>query len=255
MRKSNDRFAAFTLVELLVVIAIVSIIAAMIFPAMAKAHEKGRQAACLGNEQQIGLALLMYAQDYNDCLPVRSFQLDPDPGLRNVTSWKAEIFPYVRTLGIYTCPTDPSGRRGDFNSGAHVPGQPSFSGSYAVNRRYGPGVNSPFVDDDQQVTASMVRITAPSQVIAVVESTSVFTDFDVASTDFFEHAMFAGHLGRGNVLFLDGHVKAMRPLDTLDLADGGAGSVNLWTIDNTRFDNSDATAALEVLSSSQRQYE
>src|SRR5438874_7245986 len=65
----HHRRAAFTLIELLVVIAIIAIIAAILFPVFAAARDKARQAACFSNLKQIGYALHMYLQDYDDRLP------------------------------------------------------------------------------------------------------------------------------------------------------------------------------------------
>ena len=56
------------MIELLVVIAIIAILAAILFPVFAKAREKARQASCLSNIKQLGLACLSYAQDYDECL-------------------------------------------------------------------------------------------------------------------------------------------------------------------------------------------
>lgn len=56
---------AFTLIELLVVIAIIAILAAMLLPALSKAKQKAKQAACISNMRQIGIALVMYVGDFN----------------------------------------------------------------------------------------------------------------------------------------------------------------------------------------------
>ena len=58
----------FTLIELLVVIAIVAILAAMLLPALSKAREKARQSVCMNNLKQIGLAVFMYAEDWDGYL-------------------------------------------------------------------------------------------------------------------------------------------------------------------------------------------
>jgi prepilin-type N-terminal cleavage/methylation domain-containing protein/prepilin-type processing-associated H-X9-DG protein len=60
---------AFTLIELLVVIAIIAILAAILFPVFAQAREQARTISCLSNMKQLGLAIKMYAQDYDEQFP------------------------------------------------------------------------------------------------------------------------------------------------------------------------------------------
>jgi len=63
------RHSAFTLIELLVVVAIISILAAMLLPALQRAKEQGRRAACLSNQRQLVQGVLLYTLDSDGRLP------------------------------------------------------------------------------------------------------------------------------------------------------------------------------------------
>src|SRR3569833_607568 len=101
---------AFTLIELLVVIAIIAIIAAILFPVFAKAREKARQTSCISNLKQIGLSLMQYSEDNEEVMPPLS---TGDPS--NTFSFRALVQPYVKSLEIFKCPSNPAKDMNDWD--------------------------------------------------------------------------------------------------------------------------------------------
>jgi prepilin-type N-terminal cleavage/methylation domain-containing protein/prepilin-type processing-associated H-X9-DG protein len=100
----------FTLIELLVVIAIIAILAAILFPVFAQAREKARQVTCINNLKQIGVALDMYVQDYDERYPQGN-------GWKygRITGWNqwTALYPYTKQGWgkdkILSCPSDIGG--------------------------------------------------------------------------------------------------------------------------------------------------
>ncbi len=78
---------AFTLVELLVVMAIISLLAAMLLPALSNARLTAQQASCMNNQKQIGAAIMLYTNDHNGLLPDISGNATAHLTLNNGYSW------------------------------------------------------------------------------------------------------------------------------------------------------------------------
>jgi prepilin-type N-terminal cleavage/methylation domain-containing protein len=115
-RRVCGRVRAFTLIELLVVIAIIAVLAAILFPVFAQARAKARQAVCYSNLKQIGLGVSMYAQDYDETLPLATSwgprwgpvdfmtnpqYVAPDPAANQ----PGLLQPYLKNDQIWFCPS------------------------------------------------------------------------------------------------------------------------------------------------------
>jgi prepilin-type N-terminal cleavage/methylation domain-containing protein/prepilin-type processing-associated H-X9-DG protein len=114
----------FTLIELLVVIAIIAILAAILFPVFAQAREKARQATCQSNLKQVGLALMMYTQDYDETYvpggpidnitsnsPWANCQGWPCNRTNGNSNWAARVVPYVKNYFVFVCPSANNGAK------------------------------------------------------------------------------------------------------------------------------------------------
>lgn len=202
---------AFTLIELLVVIAIIAILAAILFPVFAQARDAAKATTCLSNQRQLGLAILLYADDFEQVLPMDSHS----GGSRH--SWLVTLQPYSKGRLVYRCPSDSS-----VNFERPLPGRLlTRQSSYGTNfymTAYIPGEDDPPTSETSGFT-SLSQIAGPSRTIYLAEMkrNSIADHYHPAwwyadNPDFaFENpqaVLETGlHAGKANYLFLDGHAK------------------------------------------------
>ncbi len=115
----TQRKSGFTLIELLVVIAIIAILAAILFPVFAQARDKARGATCQSNLKQQGMAVMMYAGDFDETYPLSTVLLDfgwaqewsgtginvPPVYKNEEFFWANSVQPYIKNMGTFGCPS------------------------------------------------------------------------------------------------------------------------------------------------------
>jgi prepilin-type N-terminal cleavage/methylation domain-containing protein len=174
----------FTLIELLVVIAIIAILAAILFPVFAQAREKARMASCLSNLKQMGTAVAMYTQDFDETLPGWSFT-NTIPTMvtmpeNKAYSWGMAFFmfqPYIKNYQVYSCPSAT-----DNIVGPPLPVNPTYP---RFNLSYGYSeylYNADSNNDKLSVLANNQYGVASIVVISESEFAGIFNDWDNSAT-------------------------------------------------------------------------
>lgn len=216
-KKLEMKKKGFTLIELLVVVAIIAILAAMLLPALSKAREKARQSVCMSNLKQLGVAELIYAQDYDgwvtangtadterrwtrvlsthgylpkvsDSIPLSSGK----PSILVCPSYYPKVYYYyLYTHGVRFSISGKADYRADFYK-----------------------IGSPIRDNTGRSSN-----TSPSEFIFMGDSirtgySPISQYYQIANTTTATYGrIHTRHSGRANILFIDGHVKSCGPDD------------------------------------------
>jgi prepilin-type N-terminal cleavage/methylation domain-containing protein len=195
MNWSCKRRYAFTLIELLVVIAIIAILAAILFPVFAQARDAARKAACISNAKQIGTAVYMYVQDYDESYYWQSAWDECDnwgPGAWGASHWSyvrwpARHMPYLKNEGVFLCGSDKNRRRGVGASGSAGTGCGSgnvpFPVSYGTNLMLMTYTTAP---------VTLAQIQRPADKVFIAESLSPFACCENWNAEYFRAANYTG---------------------------------------------------------------
>jgi prepilin-type N-terminal cleavage/methylation domain-containing protein/prepilin-type processing-associated H-X9-DG protein len=238
--------AGFTLIELLVVIAVIAVLAAILFPAFAQARESARQTACLSNSKQIGIALSMYLQDYDEAFPPADYGgpvVQPPytefgwfSGAGGAVNYPPCCFdllqPYEKNLTIHKCPSDGSGLPAQLPLGVNGAGRPLQPLSYALNRYFFYDISTSTFKPSAAYTLSAIE--TPASRLFIVESASVLGRELVGPGNLSlvkngQPALFRRHRGGSTYIYADGHAKWRKMPANWDPSTPGGIASALWS--------------------------
>ncbi len=234
-RKTATAHSAFTLIELLVVIAIIAILAAILFPVFAQARESARLTSCASNIRQITLAFRQYSQDYDENLPPRRIT----NSVTNLIAgnWKHIVYPYTKNYDIYKCPSNPAAKLYDESDPAlktyDAGVTPTYRSYFYFQAYYKQGGDQTTFKNYKEVIFDY-----PASTVLIGEDKADYADYgpwiDITYNNF-GAGKFPGtnwgafHRGsdrKGNIGFLDGHVKLTAWQTTCDAVNGDG--TNMW---------------------------
>lgn len=210
----------FTLIELLVVIAIIAILAAILFPVFARAREAARTSMCGSNARQIGLAWGMYTQDYDEAAAPLGYWCCPGSGWQKEWRWYGSfdrsgrysdqeglLYPYMKNGQIKGCPSMVVAARAQDNSLG-----------FGYNDRYlAPTTVIGWPPRQIYFTpARLAAIQSPTDTVLFYDSArlvrGVLQSTPHGCPPSRGGSCFHGrHNEMGVVIWVDGHVKTLRP--------------------------------------------
>jgi prepilin-type N-terminal cleavage/methylation domain-containing protein len=209
------KIKGFTLIEILIVIAIIAVLAGILFPAFQGARKRSYETTCFSNLRQIGLAVGMYAHDYDDKYPIATdgsekviLRIDikkkEQDVLANAPTLKKAISPYIKADNLWKCPADQGMKAAGYFRGESIDG--TYSNCPSAFDRIGTSYA-------YRATLGLYQVNYPAT------SYADGTDMGVSKTGILADVGTGWHLkgdegddgrlDRRSTLFSDGHVKSL----------------------------------------------
>ena len=230
---NKSGLAGFTLIELLVVISIIAVLMAIMMPALAKAREQARRIICGTNFRQIGLALAVYAEDNDKCLPTGSSrlaltaaELAPFGGGNARSIWASSLHIYIPSSDndekIWWCPSARDGAAKTSHAKLFYRYRGTYVSYQVYNMRY--GINAYYFGRydiyetnrlGRDYRIRMERVSQPSRLFLAVDTEAPDQLADLAG---WLHNLESWACGKAdalserhskgfNALYADGHVE------------------------------------------------
>jgi prepilin-type processing-associated H-X9-DG protein/prepilin-type N-terminal cleavage/methylation domain-containing protein len=209
-KKMSPKRRVFTLIELLVVIAIIAILASMLLPALNKAREKAKAIKCAGNLKTLGMAFLLYANDYEDNIPVGNTY--------GGQSWSSAgafeegfLMPYLTVLA--SNPKAHIGHVGIKNGGSRKCKLSCPSVALLDRIYYTYGYNFIIAFNNKQIFRKISNYKQTSATCLVTETGNTVAPYsDPVANDGIDanYAVKYRHSDQANAVFADGHAESKK---------------------------------------------
>jgi len=228
---------AFTLIELLVVIAIVAILAALLLPALSRAKDSAKSAACKSNLRQLGIALGVYAGE-SGFYPTLE-RLDLVGGPKVTYAWPAQLLTQASgSTAVFKCPSTAADFAWPTNRSTHGFDFPynvdwTVPFSYGYNGMGVSSVGGLGLGHEPSVALPVAKVVNPTDMIAIGDSNGDrSSDGEISFRKFAIYTINppgTRHNSGANVVFCDGHVEWQKQAKWVELNEAVA---RRWNNDN-----------------------